>query len=212
MAVQDRKAREFARREREILDAALELMDQPEWQTVTVADIARAAEIGKGTIYKHFPSKDTLYAQLSIEFGKDFYHTLTDHLDMQQPVIPLLRALLERLWNLHLSGQKYHRLLLYCSAKDFRERLPESYRSLLQHKDEAFERLFAGILARGVEEGVFPRGIPLEEMLRTARAAFEGGIAMLWNRLDDGVDKVQFTQRMTQFVLSGLCYMDRERG
>ncbi|MEG3639669.1 TetR/AcrR family transcriptional regulator [Magnetococcus sp. PR-3] len=212
MGVQDRKAREFARREREILDAALELLDQAEWQTVTVADIAKASEIGKGTIYKHFPSKETLYAQLSIDFGKDFYHTLTDQIDMQQPVIPLFRQLMERVWDLHLSGRKYHRLLLYCSAKDFRARLPEAYRQEMINKDAAFESLFAGIITRGMEEGVFPRSVPVEEMMLAAHAVFEGAVAMLWNELEDDVDKKQFSQRITQFMLTGLCYMDRQVG
>nr|CRH06452.1 Putative transcriptional regulator, TetR family [Candidatus Magnetococcus massalia] len=212
MGVQDRKAREFARRERDILDAALELLDRPDWLAVTVADIAEAAEIGKGTVYKHFPSKETLYAQLSIEFGKDFYLTLTDSVDMTQPVIPLLRQLLERVWELHLSGKKYHRMLFYCSSRDFRDRLPEDYRQEMEAKDAAFEELFAGIIQRGIDEGVFPRSVPVQDLMLSAHATFEGGVSMLWNELDNDADRQQFTQRITQFMLAGMCYMDRQIG
>ena len=60
MALQDRKQREFERRERDILAAALELCSTPEWESVTVGQIADRAEVGKGTVYKHFEGKADL--------------------------------------------------------------------------------------------------------------------------------------------------------
>ena len=60
MQNEPRKVREFRRREQEILDTALQLfLDQGE-DSVTVEMIADAVGIGKGTIYKHFKSKDEL--------------------------------------------------------------------------------------------------------------------------------------------------------
>src|SRR4051812_11157804 len=70
MGVQERKAREFNRREQEILAAALQLFRRDEWQTVTVEQIAQQAEIGKGTVYKHFASKDEIYARLALRFHR----------------------------------------------------------------------------------------------------------------------------------------------
>ena len=58
MSIHDRKAREFQRREEDILKAALALSNRDDWQAVTIEQIAQKAEIGKGTVYKHFPSKD----------------------------------------------------------------------------------------------------------------------------------------------------------
>jgi len=67
MGVSERKARDFARREQEILTSALALFDRATWETVTVEEIAARAEIGKGTIYKHFAGKDELIARLAMD-------------------------------------------------------------------------------------------------------------------------------------------------
>lgn len=80
MPLQDRKQRQFASREREILTAALELCSTPDWETVTVSEIARRAEVGKGTLYKHFASKDELLFRLMM----DFYRGLLDILRAQR--------------------------------------------------------------------------------------------------------------------------------
>ena len=63
MGISERREREFQRREGEILDAALELFSADDWQSVTIDQIARRAEIGKGTVYLHFASKDEIYAR-----------------------------------------------------------------------------------------------------------------------------------------------------
>src|SRR5262245_63776011 len=70
MGIEDRRAREFVRREGEILSSALQLFRGDDWQTVTVEQIAQHAEIGKGTVYKHFASKDEIYARLALDFQR----------------------------------------------------------------------------------------------------------------------------------------------
>jgi hypothetical protein len=54
MGVPERKEREFPLAERGDFDAALSLFDRDDWR-VTIDDIAQKAEIGKGTVYLHFP-------------------------------------------------------------------------------------------------------------------------------------------------------------
>ena len=92
MGIQERRKREFARREREIIDAALKLFDSDDWLSVTVEQIANAAEIGKGTIYKHIPSKEAIYARLTL----DFYDELLAHLrsaDEDQGSVEMFRGM-----------------------------------------------------------------------------------------------------------------------
>ena len=64
MGVKERKAREFQRREREILDAAYDLLTRLEPIQMTMEMVAEKAEIGRGTTYKHFKSKDEIFARL----------------------------------------------------------------------------------------------------------------------------------------------------
>ncbi len=64
MGVKERKAREFKHREEEILFAAYNLLTRMEPVQMTMEMIAEQTEIGRGTIYKHFKSKDEIYAHL----------------------------------------------------------------------------------------------------------------------------------------------------
>ena len=64
MGVTERKAREFKRREEEILTTAYNLLTRMEPVQMTMEMIAEQTEIGRGTIYKHFKSKDEIYAHL----------------------------------------------------------------------------------------------------------------------------------------------------
>jgi AcrR family transcriptional regulator len=63
-----RRAQEFRQREREILDAALELFLEQGEDRVTVEMIADKVGIGKGTIYKHFETKNEIYLLLMIRY------------------------------------------------------------------------------------------------------------------------------------------------
>ncbi|MEY1661863.1 TetR/AcrR family transcriptional regulator [Isoalcanivorax beigongshangi] len=66
-----RKAQEFRQREREILDAALALFLEHGEDRVTVEMIADQVGIGKGTIYKHFETKNEIYLLLMIRYEED---------------------------------------------------------------------------------------------------------------------------------------------
>lgn len=76
MGVKERKAREFKKREEEILLAAYELLIELEPIQMTMEMIAEKTEIGRGTIYKHFKSKDEIYARLIIKKRIHFIESL----------------------------------------------------------------------------------------------------------------------------------------
>lgn len=66
-----RKVQEFRQREREILDTALELFLEHGEDRVTVEMIADEVGIGKGTIYKHFETKNEIYLLLMIHYEEE---------------------------------------------------------------------------------------------------------------------------------------------
>jgi len=76
MGVKERKAREFKKREEEILLAAYELLIELEPIQMTMEMIAEKTEIGRGTIYKHFKSKDEIYAHLILARRNEFIEKL----------------------------------------------------------------------------------------------------------------------------------------
>lgn len=65
------KAQEFRKREEEILERAQDLFIAHGEDKVTVEMIADAVNIGKGTIYKHFETKDEIYLRLMIRYEEE---------------------------------------------------------------------------------------------------------------------------------------------
>lgn len=65
------KAREFRQREQSILDCAQALFMEMGEDKVTVEMIADKVGIGKGTIYKHFETKNEIYLLLMIRYEEE---------------------------------------------------------------------------------------------------------------------------------------------
>jgi AcrR family transcriptional regulator len=59
------------RRER-ILRAATELLQQREYERIQIRDVADAADVALGTLYRYFPSKEQLFAHVLLEWGARF--------------------------------------------------------------------------------------------------------------------------------------------
>ena len=64
MGVQERKKRERERRRRQIRDAALSLLFEKGIQAASINRIAKRAELGVGTLYFYYPSKEHIMADL----------------------------------------------------------------------------------------------------------------------------------------------------
>ena len=57
---------ERARRATRILDVAGELLVTWGYTKITMEDVARRADVGKGTVYLHFPTKETLFSTVLV--------------------------------------------------------------------------------------------------------------------------------------------------
>src|SRR5258708_35357627 len=86
-----------ALRAHRILDAAAHLLERWGYKRVTIDDIAKHAGIGKGTVYLHWPNRETLFlAVLQRELLKAIEHltpTLRD-----QPEELLLHRMVRHFW------------------------------------------------------------------------------------------------------------------
>ena len=60
-----------ARRER-IVSAALELLEEGEYESIHVRDVAQRADVALGTMYHYFSSKEHLYAAVMLEWASSF--------------------------------------------------------------------------------------------------------------------------------------------
>lgn len=205
MGIQERKERDFTRREQEILQAALSLFNRDDWQSVTIEEVAQASEIGKGTIYKHFSSKEDIYARLALTFNRKLLERLRN-IDADLDVIGRLRAVIRVFWDTHVTNQEYHRLVQYCEREDFRRNLSDETREEIQQLDQEFHDLVTSLVEQGTREGVFTGTKSPPMMLFGAQAALFGAIRLVRGGCLEMVQASpeEFLEEITEFIIAGL--------
>jgi AcrR family transcriptional regulator len=206
MGIPERKERDFRRREQQILDAALSLFDRDDWLTVTIDDIAHQAEIGKGTVYLHFPSKEALYARLALDFSR----ALLDRMrELQAPSV--LERLAERVRmfiETHRRKPEYRRLLEYCWRENFLQGLPQPLIAEFLELENGYEALVFGDLEEAMASGLMPRGA-MRESTQALRGVVLGAVHVLWSGCFDrmGAEPATadgYVDRIVRFAVAGL--------
>jgi AcrR family transcriptional regulator len=200
MGVQDRKERDFKRREQEILAAALKLSQSDQWQAVTIEQIAQAAEIGKGTVYKHFATKEEIYAVLALDFHRQVLRELS-----QLPPAKFeqrVRQVVGVFWERYRAGKQYQRVVQYCERKDFRRVIGKETRQQFEQLDEQFAVVISDLVQAGIKEGQLPKK-PFPMLLFGANAALYGGLHLGWGSCMDGKDSDEYLHELTDFILRG---------
>ncbi|HVY31086.1 MAG TPA: TetR/AcrR family transcriptional regulator [Polyangiaceae bacterium] len=200
MGVQDRKARDFKRREQEILAAALELSQSDQWQAMTIDQIAQAAEIGKGTVYKHFATKEEIFAVLALDFHRSVLEELSQ---LTEPKFERrVRQVVRVFWERYRAGKQYQRIVQYCERRDFRRAVSKETRQQFEQLDQQFGTVTSELLQLGIKEGLLPKK-PLPLLLFGANAALYGGLHLGWGGCMGGKDSEDYLNELTDFILRG---------
>jgi len=205
-----RKQREFARREQEILSAALSLFEGPHWEQVTVEQISKKAEIGKGTVYKHFSCKEEIYAHITISFTKDIFDAF-ESAETQPEVIDSLKDIIRIAFDIFLNHPAKARVSFYCKREDYRGRLNAELRTQFELLDEQFQHFIGAILQKGIDKGLFPNK-PVEQLMMGLEATFDGAISMIWNgdvSYQHADDQETYVNIISEYMLAGLVGLKR---
>ena len=176
MSTSERRTRELRQREATLLDAAVTLMDRDDWQAVTIEQIADRAEYAKGTVYRHFASKDDLYARLVTEWNEGTCRAI-EEVDAERPFEAVLRDVVAVCWR-RLSGDRVRaRLVQHVQRADFLASLPPESRVALAEIDARSLGLVGGLIDWGIAEGAIPPG-PLEPRLFAVTSLLAGALRL----------------------------------
>jgi len=208
MARVERRQREFLRREEEILDAALCLCASRDFESVRVDQIAERSDVGKGTVYKHFSSKDELLFRLYMRFYRGLLKEMRERVN-GRAVDPIeqLRFIFRYAFEYHVKHRDYRYVVEYVERNDFKERAEASWREDFLSLDRAFLEWFGPIIEAGMQRGEFPER-RLEDVLTGLRACFNGALHMLWATDDWCVicdpDSGKIITSVTNFMMMGI--------
>jgi AcrR family transcriptional regulator len=157
MTIAERKEREREERRMQIISAAEHLFFENGYDQVSMEQIARDAELSKGTIFVYFKNKEALYLTIVLQ-GIRLFHQMI-HEAVQECEGPAIR----RLCTLGLCGIRFAReypgyrslILLFKSGRfsfDDQEICNSEITEIIRHSD-AIIRYMEELVRCGVEDG-----------------------------------------------------------
>ena len=196
----------FQQREQSILDAAQQLFRQQAWDRLTIAELAVHAGIGKGTLYKHFSSKEALYAHLVLRFSQQRLAVLAELAASLQPAQRMLQVIRQSFASLQ-ADPVMTQLWLHCDRPDFRQRLTEADRNQMLTHDQQLQQFFLGLLA----DTLGPLQLNEEDSIRllwSLEASVLGVMARIaaggFNACEEPFAVEDYFDHVSQFIIAGL--------
>jgi AcrR family transcriptional regulator len=158
------RARLAAARER-IVDAALDQLAEGGYASASVVAIARRAGVATGSVYRHFPSKADLFAEVFRRASQREVDVLRDIADRDEPVTHRLAAWVEAFVRRALAEPVRAYALI-----------AEPVDPAVETERLVFRRAYADLFERALHDGVAAGELPPLEADLTA-AAIVGALA-----------------------------------
>jgi AcrR family transcriptional regulator len=137
----------------QILQSAMELFAEREFELVLIDDVAARAGVGKGSVYRQFKSKEELYAAAVIngfgELHREIRAALARCTSTREQIETIVRHSVEFFW----SRRQFFALLR--DPKALRPSTERRYRA--QRND--LSQLISGVLDNGIRRGTIRPGL-----------------------------------------------------
>lgn len=148
MGVQERKRREKANREQTILAAAKAVFSTKGLVAATIDDIAAEAEMGKGTLYRYYRSREDIMLTLSEQAFEELYNCFVAAATLGTTGLDKLQQAVRAYYQFALDNPAYFRFVAF-SESPFTTATSEK----LQSTSTAIYGLMSQLHAQGVADG-----------------------------------------------------------
>ena len=156
MGIEERRKREKEARKLTILKAARKLFFEKGFKDVTVAHIARKAELSKGAVYLYFHSKEEIYAQILLADLDRFFSTASVALQEGKSATKMLEDFANVYVDTFLTDREAFRKIMTFMLQTDHLNLSESLNQCLIRSTNKTIDIIGNILKTGVETGEFP--------------------------------------------------------
>jgi len=176
--VPSRRERRSADIRERLFRSALHLFAQKGFAETTVEDITEAADVGKGTFFNYFPSKDHILLAFSDMQLAKLEQSINGLVASQQPLREFMRSLVLRMTEEPLRNPGMIRALLlgYLSSNPVREAMINK-----QNRAHALHKQMVEI---GQERGEIRKDLPAAEIAHVFRQTILGTL-LIWSVTGD---------------------------
>jgi AcrR family transcriptional regulator len=152
------QARLSASRER-ILSAALDLVAEHGYAGCSVAAVAERAAVATGSVYRHFPAKTDLVAEIFRTVSQHEADALARAADLEEATVPRIAAMIETFAGRALLAPRLAYALL-----------AEPADPVVDAERLSFRRIHHATFARVIDEGIAAGDLPAQDVEVSATA------------------------------------------
>jgi AcrR family transcriptional regulator len=168
----DRRQRRSAETRERLFRAALRLFAEQGFAETTVEDITNAADVGKGTFFNYFPSKEHILIAFSDMQLSKLQATVDQMRARPEPMRSFFRAMTLRMTEEPSKSPDVVRALLQANLSS------SSVRSVMLERSARAEGLLTQLVQIGQERGEFRRDVPALELAQVFRQTIFGTLLM----------------------------------
>lgn len=152
---------EAVTRREQLLASAAELFAARGFHGVSVAELGKACDVSGPALYKHFPSKDSILAEMLVSISEELLGVGRERVAAAGDAAGAVRALVD--W--HVDFALRHRALIVVQDRDW-ESLPPEARERVRSLQREYVEVWAGQLRR------VHRGLRTDRARAMAHVAF----------------------------------------
>jgi len=163
LTIESRRKREKDIKRNMILKAARKLFFEKGFKSVTVENIAKKAELSKGSVYLHFGSKDEIYSQILLNDIDKFHKRVIDLVGNGSSASEILFRLSDIYVEFFLKDRELFRILMTFMLNANHRNLPEDIEAHLSKTTNKTIDIIERILQHGIDNHEFPLAINLRQ-------------------------------------------------
>ena len=168
----DRRQRRSTETRERLFRAALRLFGEQGFAETTVEDITNAADVGKGTFFNYFPSKEHILIAFSDMQLSKLQATVEQMRARLESMRSFFRAMTLRMTEEPSKAPDVVRALLQANLSS------SSVRSVMRERSARAEGLLTQLVQIGQERGEFRRDVPALELAQVFRQTIFGTLLM----------------------------------
>jgi AcrR family transcriptional regulator len=174
----DRRSRRSAETRERLFAASVRLFAEKGFAETTVEDITNAADVGKGTFFNYFPSKEHILVAFSdMQLGKLERFVEAARIS-KESMRAFFRTMSQQMTSEPAKKPDFMRALLQANLSSL------SVRNVMRERNTRGEHLLSQLVQIGQERGEFRRDVSALEMARVFRQMTFGTV-LLWSVYGD---------------------------
>lgn len=191
-------------KQQRIIETAIKLFAEKGYSNTSTAEIAKAAGVSEGTIFKHYGTKDQLLLSVIVPFIKEFLPVMAEELlsetlsEQTTTFEQFLRALLKN--RVAFLTENKELFQVFIKEVIYREELKKE---LLPHFMKHMPQLFTPTVEKFKESGELI-DLPVERILKMLLTLLSGFFISRFLLLENYIVSEEEIEDVVQFVMNGL--------